>query len=75
MKNLMQQRVCSSVVAGINTATTLLAGRQVHEETEEMEADLAVQTDAERAEFIGPLEAHLDKLRKKAKGQTTQGGE
>jgi hypothetical protein len=49
MKNLMEQRVCSSVVAGINTATVLLEGRQVHEETEEVEADLAIQTDAERA--------------------------
>ena len=49
MKNLMQQRVCSSMVAGINTATTLLEGRQVHEDTEEVEAELAIQTDAERA--------------------------
>ncbi len=49
MKNLMEQRVCSSVVAGINTATVLLEGRQVHEETEDVEADLAIQTDAERA--------------------------
>jgi superfamily II DNA or RNA helicase len=49
MKNLMEQRVCSSVVAGINTATVLLEGRQVHEETEDVEADLAIQTDTERA--------------------------
>jgi superfamily II DNA or RNA helicase len=49
MKNLMEQRVCSSVVAGINTATVLLEGRQVHEETEDVEADLAIQTYAERA--------------------------
>jgi superfamily II DNA or RNA helicase len=49
MKSLMEQRVCSSTVAGINTATVLLQGRQVHEETDEVEADLEVQTDAERA--------------------------
>ncbi len=49
MKNLMEQRVCSSTVAGINTATVLLEGRQVHEETEDIEADLEVQNDAERA--------------------------
>jgi superfamily II DNA or RNA helicase len=49
MKNLMEQRVCSSVVAGINTATALLEGRQVHEETEDAEFELDVQTDAERA--------------------------
>jgi ERCC4-related helicase len=49
MKNLMEQRVCSSVVAGINTATALLEGRQVQEETEDAELELEVQTDAERA--------------------------
>ena len=49
MKNLMEQRVCSSVVAGIHTATTLLQGRQVQEETEDAELELDVQTDAERA--------------------------
>lgn len=49
MKNLMEQRVCSSVVAGMNTARTLLEGRQIHEETEDAEMDLDLQTDAERA--------------------------
>jgi hypothetical protein len=49
MKNLMEQRVCSSVVAGINTATALLEGCQVEEETEDAELELEVQTDAERA--------------------------
>jgi superfamily II DNA or RNA helicase len=49
MKNLMEQRICSSVVAGINTATVLLEGHQVQEETEDAELELEVQTDAERA--------------------------
>jgi len=49
MKTLMEQRVCSSVVAGINTAQALLAGREVQEETEEVDAPLAIQTEAERA--------------------------
>lgn len=49
MKNLMQQRVCSSVVAGINTATRLLAGRTEIAETEEAEEEVAVQDDEERA--------------------------
>jgi hypothetical protein len=48
MKNLMQQRVCSSVVAGIHTATRLLAGRTVTEQTEDGDEELAAQTDAER---------------------------
>jgi len=49
MKNLMEQRVCSSVVAGINTARTLLEGRRIEEETEDAELELDLQTDAERA--------------------------
>ncbi len=49
MKNLMQQRVCSSVIAGINTATRLLAGRTEIAETEEAEEEVAVQDDEERA--------------------------
>ncbi|TVQ86030.1 MAG: helicase [Chromatiaceae bacterium] len=49
MKTLMEQRVCSSVVAGINTAQALLAGREVQEETEEVDAPLAIQTEAEGA--------------------------
>jgi superfamily II DNA or RNA helicase len=49
MKNLMQQRICSSIVAGINTATALLEGRTLHEESDEMEEDVALQTDEERA--------------------------
>ncbi len=49
MKNLMQQRVCSSVIAGIHTATRLLAGRTEIAETEEAEEEVAVQDDEERA--------------------------
>ena len=49
MKNLMQQRICSSIVAGINTATALLEGCTLHEESDDMEEDVALQTDEERA--------------------------
>lgn len=49
MKNLMEQRICSSVIAGINTAQKLLEGRTIHEETDDAEFDVAVQNDAERA--------------------------
>lgn len=48
MKNLMEQRVCSSVVAGISTAKTLLEGRTVHEDTDEVEGELALQNEDER---------------------------
>ena len=57
MKNLMEQRVCSSVVAGINTATPLLEGRQVREETEDAEVELELQGDAERAALEGLIAA------------------
>jgi hypothetical protein len=63
MKNLMEQRACSSVVAGINTATVLLEGHQVQEETEDAELELEVQTDAERAaleSLISPLQGMDD---------------
>lgn len=45
----MEQRICSSLVAGINTATALLAGKTLHEETDDREEDVAIQTDEERA--------------------------
>lgn len=57
MKNLMEQRVCSSVAAGINTAKTLLKGRQVQEDTEDSELALDLQTDAERAALVSLITA------------------
>lgn len=48
MKSLMEQRICSSIAAGIHTAQTLLAGRIVHEEADEQVLDLAVESDEER---------------------------
>ena len=60
MKNLMQQRICSSIVAGINTATALLAGRTLHEESDDLEEDVVLQTDEERA----VLELLLHRLKK-----------
>jgi len=35
MKNLMQQRICSSIAAGMNTARALLQGAQIVEETDD----------------------------------------
>jgi superfamily II DNA or RNA helicase len=48
MKNLMEQRLCSSIQAGLNTARMLLAGRTVHEEGDDRELDLGLETDEER---------------------------
>jgi len=57
MRNLMEQRVCSSRVAGLSTAKTLLAGREVQEETEDLDLELAIQTDAERAALASLITA------------------
>lgn len=48
MKNLMEQRICSSLHAGLNTAKMLLEGRTVHQEEDELEEDLSLETDEER---------------------------
>ena len=59
MKNLMEQRICSSIAAGLNTAKKLLEGHHVHEESDDSEIDLAVQSDDERSaleRLIGRLE-------------------
>lgn len=59
MKNLMEQRICSSIQAGLNTARMLLEGRTFHEEEDEREADLMVETGEERdvlTRLIGRLE-------------------
>ena len=39
MKSLMEQRICSSIYAGLKTARMLLEGKAVQEETEEEETD------------------------------------
>lgn len=48
MKNLMEQRICSSIVAGIHTAEALLSGLTVHEEEDDDDIALSLQTDEER---------------------------
>lgn len=58
MKNLMEQRICSSITAGLNTARMLLEGRTVHEEADDHEIDLA----AESAEELGALERLIHRL-------------
>jgi len=61
MKNLMEQRICSSIHAGLATARRLLQGDAVHEEDEEQEADLKVETGEER-EVLQRLIARLERL-------------
>ncbi|MBL1275684.1 MAG: DEAD/DEAH box helicase family protein [Ectothiorhodospiraceae bacterium] len=48
MKNLMEQRICSSIVAGLNTAKKLLEGRTIHEDEDDHGAiDLATESSEE----------------------------
>ena len=59
MKNLMEQRICSSIVAGINTATKLLGGETITEESDEGEVSVQVQSTDEQL----ALERLLDRLK------------
>lgn len=61
MKNLMEQRICSSIHAGLATARRLLQGDTVHEEDEVQEGDLKVETGEER-EVLRRLIARLEQL-------------
>lgn len=61
MKNLMEQRICSSIQAGLATACRLLHGDTVHEEGDEFEADLTVETQEER-EVLERLIERLQRL-------------
>ena len=47
MKNLMEQRICSSIVAGINTARKLLEGQTIREEADDGEIELTVGSEEE----------------------------
>jgi superfamily II DNA or RNA helicase len=60
MKNLMEQRICSSIAAGLSTAQTLLAGRSVEEETEDEVIELKVDSSDEKV----VLERLIDRLRR-----------
>ncbi|MDM7457162.1 MAG: helicase-related protein [Tepidimonas sp.] len=60
MKNMLEQRICSSIQAGLVTARRLLQGEVVHEEGDEFEANLAVETQEER----DVLERLIDRLQR-----------
>jgi SNF2 family DNA or RNA helicase len=61
MKNLMEQRICSSIHAGLATARRLLQGESVHEQEEDEEGDVQVETGEER-EVLLRLIAKLEGL-------------
>lgn len=61
MKNLIEQRICSSIHAGLSTARRLLEGGTVHEGDEEQEDDVRLETGEER-EVLQRLIARLERL-------------
>jgi SNF2 family DNA or RNA helicase len=61
MKNLMEQRICSSIHAGLATARRLLEGDTVHQENEDQEDEVKVETSEER-EVLQRLIARLERL-------------
>ncbi|MGN5154649.1 SNF2-related protein [Aeromonas hydrophila] len=58
MKNLMEQRICSSIAAGLNTARMLLEGRTLREESDEQVIELT----AESPEEIAVLQRMISRL-------------
>ena len=61
MKNLMEQRICSSIAAGLSTARMLLAGRTLEEENDEQEIELAIDSQEERA-VLERMIARLERI-------------
>ena len=58
MKNLMEQRICSSIFAGISTAKMLLEGRTIIEEGDDDVLEIKVDSQEE----IDALKRMLDRL-------------
>jgi SNF2 family DNA or RNA helicase len=61
MKNLMEQRICSSIHAGLTTARKLLEGEEVQEETDDAEVALKLENPEEN-EVLDRLIARLERL-------------
>ena len=53
MKNLMEQRICSSIQAGLNTARRLLEGETIHQLEDDGEMEIAVESSEEREALEG----------------------
>ncbi len=68
MKNLMEQRICSSIVAGLNTARKLLEGKTVEEESDEQRVLLEAQS-PEEIEVPKRMIARLENIKEDPKLQ------
>ena len=70
MKNLMEQRVCSSVAAGLSTAYALLAGKAVEVSPDDHDIEVAVEINEERG-LLEQLITRLERLRSDPKLEAT----
>lgn len=61
MKNLVKQRLCSSCVAGLNTAQKILEGQTIEDESE-YEADQALDISVEEQETLQELIDALERM-------------
>lgn len=61
MKNLVEQRICSSIHAGLNTARMLLEGQTLREEEDDEDIELAVLPGEER-EALERLVLRLERI-------------
>ncbi len=64
MKNLMEQRICSSIVAGLNTAKMLLEGRTLEVEEDDQEIKLRLIQNDGNVEERSALEQMIVRLKK-----------
>lgn len=64
MKNLMEQRICSSIFAGLSTARMLLEGRTVQEEEDEQDIELRLEDEAASEEERTVLKRMIVRLEK-----------
>lgn len=72
MKNLMEQRICSSIVAGLGTARRLLAGRTLEVEEDDQEIEFQLAQDENNAEERSVLERMVERLEKIAEDPKMQ---
>jgi hypothetical protein len=61
MKNLLKQRLCSSCVAGLNTARVILAGQSIEDETE-YDTDQSIEISVAEQETLQDLINALERM-------------
>jgi len=62
MKNLLKQRLCSSCVAGLNTAQKILEGQMIEDESENQPNNQAIEISVEEQERLQELIEALERM-------------